>query len=56
MKNTKINITTLAINNTEYITILFNNALTRITSAVNDLVSEYVTMQEQNVETLKKYL
>ena len=40
MENTKINIFTLSLNQTEYISILFNTAMTRITSAINDLISD----------------
>ena len=40
MKNTTINIFTLSLNHTEIIPILFNTAMTRITSGINNLVSD----------------
>ena len=62
MKNTKITINTLTLNNPEKISIVFNNAISRISSTINDLVSnisllkiEYRSAYELMYNLLNEY-
>ena len=40
IKNSKITINTLTVNNPEKISIMFNNAISRISASINDLASD----------------
>ena len=62
MKNTKITINTLTVNKPEKISIVFNNAISRISSAINDVVSninllkiEYRSAYELMYNLLNEY-
>ena len=48
MANKKINISTLSINKQETLEILFNNAMTRVPAAINDLISSPYTIKIDN--------
>jgi len=51
MKNTKITIDTLTVNKPEKITIMFNNAISRISACINDLATDDNLMYIENRST-----
>ena len=56
ISNTKINIYTVTVNRTEIISLLFNSAMNRIPSSINDLILDPTIMEMKNRNTYELML
>ena len=56
ISNTKINIYTITVNRTEIISLLFNSAMNRIPSSINDLILDPTIMEMKNRNTYELML